>query len=134
LHSDGTAQVTFGTLARTGGVTPVWNATTCANVYCHGEFPGGSTLFNPTWTGGGVTCGSCHGTPPATGDHNKHVVDKKIACSECHGAGYTVTTTVKTVAKPLHINGVKDVAGPRMTSYNRTTRLCVSTCHQNETW
>jgi len=133
-HSDGVAQVNFGAFAKTGGAVPTWNGTTCSNVYCHGEFTGGSTLFNPTWTGGALTCGSCHAIAPSTGDHNKHVNDKKIPCSDCHGAGYAGTATTKTVNKTLHINGVKDVAGPKMTSYNKGTRLCVSTCHKNETW
>lgn len=127
LHSDGVKQVTFGALAKTGGVTPTFNGTGCAGTYCHGNFPGGATTAVPSWTGGTMTCTSCHGNPPNSGDHGDH---RREACGDCHGAGYTTSA----LNKPLHLNGVNDVSGPKITSYNRSTKSCSSTCHGTEKW
>lgn len=132
LHSDGTAQVTFGTLAKNKGAAPVWNGTTCSKVYCHGSFTGGATLFAPSWTGGTVTCGSCHATPPTTGLHIDH--HKGLPCSDCHAAGYSYTTTTKTVNKATHIDGTVEVQGTKITSYTASTKSCTPTCHGNERW
>jgi predicted CxxxxCH...CXXCH cytochrome family protein len=133
LHSDGIVQVTFGALAKTGGAAPSWSGTTCSGVYCHGAFPGGSTTFQPNWTAGTVTCGSCHTTPPSSGHHGKHT---DLECGDCHGAGYAYLSTT-TVNPTLHLNGVTDTAGPKITSYNATTKSCTtaSACHNSAmTW
>ncbi|MBK6695119.1 MAG: CxxxxCH/CxxCH domain-containing protein [Myxococcales bacterium] len=132
-HSDGTAQVAFGPLAKTGGAAPTWNGTTCSNVYCHGSFTGGATLFQPAWAGGTVTCGSCHGTPPQTGDHGRHP-NNRATCADCHGSGYVFSAASKTVNKVTHMNGVKDVAGSKITNYDKATRRCSTSCHGAETW
>ncbi len=127
-HSDGVVQVTFGALAKTGGVNPSFNGTGCAATYCHGNFSGGATSAVPSWTGGAMTCTSCHGTPPTSGLHIDH--HSGIVCGDCHGSGYTSSALVKT----LHLNGVKDVAGPKITSYTASTKSCTPTCHGRETW
>ena len=49
-HSNGTAEIAFGTIAATGGTSPAWNGATCSNVYCHGSFTGGNRTYAPTWT------------------------------------------------------------------------------------
>ncbi len=131
LHSDGVVQVNFGAFAKTGGVVPAWNGTTCTNSYCHGDFPGGTTAFAPSWTGGAMVCGSCHTTPPSTGKHGTHSGN---VCGDCHGTGYTHKNGAGTVNMTLHLNGVKDVAGPKMTTYNTTTLACTSTCHGASKW
>jgi predicted CxxxxCH...CXXCH cytochrome family protein len=127
LHSDGVIQVTFGALAKTGGVSPTFNGTGCASTYCHGSFPNGGNAV-PSWTGGPLSCTSCHGTPPPTSEHQrgKH----QVPCGNCHGAGYTSTVLVKN----LHINGVNDVAGPNIKTWNAGTKSCTPTCHGNERW
>ena len=125
LHSDGVVQVVFGAFAKTGGVTPAWNGATCTSSYCHGDFPGGSTLFAPSWTGGAMACGSCHADPPKTGRHG----GDHSTCGDCHGAGFVAA---KTVDKTHHLNGVVDTPGPKLTSYNRTTLACTNTCHGNK--
>ena len=128
LHSDGVIQVTFGTMAKTGGVSPTFNGTGCAATYCHGNFPNGTTTAVPAWTDGPMTCTSCHGSPPPTSEHKRG--DHQKPCGDCHGSGYTSTVLVKS----LHINGVKDVAGPNIKTWNSTTKACTPTCHGNETW
>ncbi len=129
-HSNGTVDMAFGTLAKTGNVTPAWNGTTCTASYCHGNFPGGNGAAAPNWTTDTVTCTSCHGAPPATGDHQRG--QHQFACSGCHGTGYSANAVNKT----LHINGVKNAggAGSSITTWNPATKSCTPTCHGTETW
>jgi predicted CxxxxCH...CXXCH cytochrome family protein len=127
LHSDGVVQVTFGALAKTGGVTPSWNGTGCAGTYCHGNFTNG-TNSTPSWTGGPLACTACHGSPPPNPEHNRR--QHLVPCGDCHAAGYTSTALVKA----LHINGVKEVQGPKITTWNAGTKSCTPTCHGTEKW
>ncbi|HEY8076651.1 MAG TPA: CxxxxCH/CxxCH domain-containing protein [Labilithrix sp.] len=113
-HANGVVDIAWGPFAKAGGANPDFNGATCTNVYCHGGFPGGRNVFAPSWTGGPMNCGSCHGTPPPTPPHT----NPAAPCSNCHGAGYDATA--QTVNKATHINGVIDV------SYAAAT---CSTCH-----
>jgi predicted CxxxxCH...CXXCH cytochrome family protein len=131
LHANGTVTVTFGTRARTGGVAPAWNGTSCSATYCHGATLSGGTATAPVWTtvdGSQRQCTSCHGNPPSTGHHG--VSDhKRAGCGGCH-AGYGATTANLTA----HIDGVKEV-GNKITAYTSSTRTCTNTCHGNKgTW
>jgi hypothetical protein len=72
-------------------------------------------------------CGSCHAIPPATGHHSTHK-SEGIACSKCHGTGYS-NTTVNTAT---HNNGVKDIV--TTIGWNATTRTCSNSCHGKHTW
>src|SRR5512137_2921413 len=116
-HVDaGPAEITWGSLATSGGAQPAWNrsSATCSNVYCHGSTltgAGGSNT-NPVWTqvgSGQAACGSCHAVPPPA----PHPQRPDLACSSCH-AGYTATA----VNLATHLNGVVDVAA-----------LTCTTCH-----
>ncbi|MEI6226755.1 MAG: CxxxxCH/CxxCH domain-containing protein, partial [Deltaproteobacteria bacterium] len=65
-HSNGTVDLTFGTLATKGGATPTWNGSSCSASYCHGGFTGGNAANAPVWTQARASaCGTCHGLPPA---------------------------------------------------------------------
>ena len=44
-HANGTVAQAFGALAKTGGVTPGWDGTTCSATYCHGNFKNGNGQF-----------------------------------------------------------------------------------------
>jgi predicted CxxxxCH...CXXCH cytochrome family protein len=129
-HATGTVDMTFGALARTGSLTPAFNATTatCSSVYCHGATLPGGTNKAPTWTkvdGTQAACGTCHGAPPSSGHHGNH---SGRACSDCHTGTYTLTS-----ADPsIHINGKIEI-GNRITSWNPSTRTCVG-CHGQQTW
>ena len=86
--------------------SPVWNGTTCANTYCHGnwkllksssQFPGYynatdtaivGAAFSPAWTGGSTeaACGSCHGLPPKghTGVFNQCACHSDVVDASMH--------------------------------------------------
>ncbi len=103
-HADGAAQLTFGTLATTGGAVPAWDpvTATCSSSYCHGQFVGGDLLNAPSWTtvnGTQAACGTCHGAPPPA----PHTAS--TACGSCH-AGYTQTS----VNLATHVNGIVEAA------------------------
>ena len=134
------AEVTFGGLATTGGVAPVWNRTagTCAGSYCHGNFQFGATTNLPVFTnvtGSAVTCSSCHLARPTSRSHsNQNHVNR--TCDECHNTIVTANTVTPTgiVTPSLHVNGTKDVRLKQGGTWNASTRACTPACHQTETW
>src|SRR5512137_3026659 len=109
-HANGTVEVTFGPLSKTGGATPSWNGAGCASSYCHGNFKNGNPSYVPTWTSPAANaCGTCHGLPPG-GNHPAN-----SACESCH-AGYTIGSVNVTT----HLNGSIDVIGFSCTSCHGT--------------
>jgi predicted CxxxxCH...CXXCH cytochrome family protein len=149
-HVDGdeVAEVAFGARARTGGRNPVYTrlsatSATCASTYCHGGFAGGANGGNGAtvnWTStSAVTCTSCHGNPPSSGEHSKHVSGEGVACYVCHN---DVLGSSNAIAVPAaHLNGTKNVAfggtwnGRTITgTFTASSRSCSVTCHGNETW
>jgi predicted CxxxxCH...CXXCH cytochrome family protein len=142
-HSNGSKNVTFGALARTGGVTPAYNATStgCSATYCHGNFTGGATTAAPLWTGGTLACNACHSMPnTSTGRHSTHG-GSSFNCSDCHSgiATGTSASNAAIVGPALHVNGVKNVviAPANAITYTAGTRTCSGTCHSkshNYTW
>lgn len=116
-HVDGSpAEVPFGTVAKTGGRAPLWDRTaaTCATTWCHDQ--GGATS-TWSWTGAASPdCGSCHASPPATGQHEMHVVVEAVACGACH-TGYTSAS----VDAAIHVDGTIDAKA-------------LNTCHCSGNW
>lgn len=93
-HAEGTVDVTFGELARSGGAAPRWDPEekTCAGVYCHGgAFEGGSEI-DPVWVGemGSLGCEGCHKKEPETGAHTIHL-EWGLLCVDCHPLPSQVT-------------------------------------------
>jgi len=131
-HDDGTAQLAFGTLARTGGASPAWDraTATCSASYCHGQFPGGTPLTTPVWTtvdGTQAACGTCHGAPPPP-PHST-----STSCQTCH-AGYTAAS----VNLATHLNGTVEGSphdpgwadrAQHGTQVNLTGLASCKTCH-----
>jgi len=134
IDGNGIAEVAFGALAKTGGVTPVYTrssatSATCASTYCHGKFTGG-TSATVSWTSTTqVGCTSCHGNPPATGKHTSVGSHSSRPCGDCHGVGYTNSAVVKAT----HVDGIKQI-GNSLRTYNPSTRTCTSSCHGSQTW
>ncbi|MDP1830485.1 MAG: CxxxxCH/CxxCH domain-containing protein [Geothrix sp.] len=135
-----------GTLynAKSGTAAFSTTAQTCSNTSCHG----GQTT--PAWGSGiidvNTQCSSCHGSGTTqynaynSGEHSRHVVDKGIACIQCHN---TVTLAVS------HFTGLKtaamDTAAARQSVGGGTTQVrtysapsCTPTtttgCHGTKTW
>ncbi|NOY60248.1 MAG: CxxxxCH/CxxCH domain-containing protein [Calditrichaeota bacterium] len=106
IDSELPAEIVWGELSKTDGLSPTWDGTTCSNVYCHGASLTDGTNSNPNWTQTtSLSCNSCHGLPPETGAHEKHVADLHLDCNICHD-GYAKNSSVN---EQLHINGKKDV-------------------------
>ena len=81
-----------------------WDRTaqTCASSYCHGD-------ARPVWTSSGqVSCGSCHGIPPATAPHTPGM--PLTACASCHpGTVDAFGNIIVTSGTSEHINGHVDL-------------------------
>jgi len=106
--------VVFGTLSRTGGASPTFNAGTagCAASYCHGTFTFNGVTgarATPIWTSTApMTCTSCHGMPPSghpayTGTPNA------VSCYQCHPQSVNADGTIKQGGG--HLNGKADGGG-----------------------
>lgn len=74
---------------------------TCTTASCHGP-------ARPAWTQSGqVTCGSCHGLPPATPSHTAGT--PITACATCHPSSVTPQGGIRFVnGTTSHLNGVVD--------------------------
>jgi predicted CxxxxCH...CXXCH cytochrome family protein len=95
-----------------------WDFPFCAT--CHGEdFSGGTSKVScrTCHEQGPTACTTCHGMPPKTGAHEKHVLGgalgKKYDCSLCH-------TRPSAWSDPGHIDG-------------RAETRCDSNCHKAST-
>jgi len=141
-HVDGApAEITWGSLAKTGSVNPAWdaNGAKCSATYCHGNFTGGTAANSPTWTkvdGTQAKCGTCHELPPKTGRHPtnyaKHSFMQKD-CTNCHNG--IANNTATAIADPsVHVNGVKDVRLKNNGTWNSTNKTCDPMCHGSEKW
>jgi predicted CxxxxCH...CXXCH cytochrome family protein len=117
------------------------NYYTCANISCHGDYPGGNTANLPRWnrtdaalgaTNGDANCGSCHGTDvtkdpqpvyvdtvPKANKHPKHHTENGYGCQVCHWPTTTTGTTITT--RPNHANGTfnvdDDAVNPTLDSF-----------------
>src|SRR5262245_1405119 len=101
-YGSGIAQVTFGPLARTGGLQPTWaaGAARCSNVWCHGGGLKDGKPSSPAWTeAGAIRCDSCHGAPPSL----PH--PQRTDCATCHGGTVKPDGTID-IQRGLHIDGV----------------------------
>jgi predicted CxxxxCH...CXXCH cytochrome family protein len=132
-HLNGVTNFNWSTLAKTGGLTPSYNATTgvCSNVYCHGgAMPGGDTSGTnrtPAWNNANYLpatlsvagCSTCHGFPPPPSVGHPPVTipagfpatAKLGTTCSCHGNIDQQTSAPNTYAnifvdKNLHINGI----------------------------
>jgi predicted CxxxxCH...CXXCH cytochrome family protein len=147
VDGDGIAEVELGTLARTGGAEATYarasaTSATCASTYCHGRFYGGANTglgATVNWTSTTqVTCTSCHGIGPSTGQHSRHAT--KAGCYICHN---TVVDAARAIVNPaLHVNGTDDVSfggiystRPVTGTWYASSRGCDVSCHPGlEAW
>jgi len=120
----------------------------CASTYCHSQ---GTTTVSASylapkttsfqWSAAStLTCGGCHGNTSATlttGKHTKHIQTYAYACSNCHFATTTNSTSIADRTKHV-TNKKKDVAFNVFSiasgTYNNGTLECSNTyCHSNGT-
>jgi predicted CxxxxCH...CXXCH cytochrome family protein len=139
-HANGVSNVAFTGAASANLQKGTWKAGTgtaagtCASTWCHGAVvqrgtsSAGGTNITPAWNATITACTACHGSPPNTGDHTSN--HHQVACSYCHGGTYTSTVADKT----RHVNGVTEVNGARIRTWNAATRSCTPTCHSSKTW
>jgi len=120
--------VVFGTLAKTGGLSPVFNqpAGSCSSAYCHGitiDIGGQPSNLNfiatPTWTVPFPTgtvdqrCGSCHGYPPQTIGRDLATLQPhtpEISCNQCHPEVNSTNDGFTPSGAALHIDGKVDAS------------------------
>jgi len=138
LGTDSIAEMNWSSLA--GGASH-WNRSTgtCSNIYCHGEFSGGSGSHTPLWIGfNQTTCGDCHdiGHNPGSlsGRHEKHISDETFDCIECHQS--VITRQMLIFNKALHVNGANNVSLLRGGTYQNgsCSGLNSAACHDSEPW
>jgi len=103
------AEITWGTLSKTGGLSPSWNreTNTCSNVYCHGTSLNSGLYVTPVWTtvdGSQIGCDGCHGYPP----RENHTTETD--CHLCHSDTVNADETIN-VDGGYHINGTVDASG-----------------------
>ncbi|MDZ7261223.1 MAG: CxxxxCH/CxxCH domain-containing protein, partial [candidate division KSB1 bacterium] len=125
--SDLPAEIIWGELPRTGGLSPTWDGSICTNVYCHGASLSNGTQINPVWTQAeALTCDACHGLPPKTGAHQAHIEPYQFQCNICHD-GYFKNTAVNQL---VHIDGKKDVQLITAVGGNYANEVCSNViCH-----
>lgn len=99
------AELTFGVLARTGGLNPTKNGSTCSNTYCHGETLLGGNATSPSWTDGAQACSACHGMPPPDSNHGNGTATD---CESCHPDTAGPNQTIVDASK--HVNGAIDTS------------------------
>jgi predicted CxxxxCH...CXXCH cytochrome family protein len=141
IDGNGVAEVAFGAVAKLSSSAATYTRTSataasCNSVYCHSNGAptnGTKTYVQMSWTSTtAVTCTSCHGSPPSTGKHLKHVGEAD--CGGCHPGGYSSGPGgTGTVNQATHIDGTKQVGGTG-TGWNATTRSCSNSCHGSKTW
>lgn len=104
-HMDSSpAEVIFSALADKGGGDATWSGDTCASVYCHGATLEGGSSTEPQWTvvdGSQSACGSCHGLPPPSSNHQPGDTD----CGTCHPTIQPGSDPVHFLDPASHING-----------------------------
>lgn len=116
-HRNGSNDLVFGTVAKTGPLTPVYTVATgaCANTYCHGAtLTGGGSNKSPVWNQSGYLaagCATCHGYPPATVRNGAASHSTSSACSGCHPHVNAANNGFTTAGTALHINGSVDAEG-----------------------
>jgi predicted CxxxxCH...CXXCH cytochrome family protein len=123
----------FGTLARTGGLTPSFAPASgsCLATYCHGASLVGGSNTAPRWGQVGYLqgCGTCHGFPPAITAHTGFT--SATPCAGCHTHVNATNTGFSDPTK--HINGVVDVtagAAPHPVPYpGHTLGATCLACH-----
>lgn len=130
IDGDNNAEIVFSFMNPAGTYDAA--ATTCRNMYCHGNGRGNNGVLS--WlTQGTLACGGCHRIDGQnmSGDHQDHL-DKDLVCADCHSTVVDGNMTI--INASAHVNGVHDVKMAQGT-WNPATRQCANSgCHNTRTW
>lgn len=98
-HNNGMVDVHLDAALAGEGATYDAATNTCAGTRCH--LPNASGMLSPEWfSTAGLTCQSCHGSPP-----ENHFAGP---CDTCHSEAPPEPALGAIYASPLHMNGVVD--------------------------
>ena len=126
VDGDGKAETTIVAC----GLAASYAAGTCSSVYCHGNGKSAASGGTASWTGGPMTCDSCHSTAGLGGKHKTHL-GFGMTCDNCHGDTVSANGTISNPDK--HLNCVKDVKGDY--DFAPQTKTCSSnSCHEDASW
>ena len=108
-------------------ISSVYTAQTqsCSSLCCHSNgrsLNSQSGAFN--WTGGALTCGSCHSLTNLSGKHTLHLTEGR-ACGDCH-TGVQGSDTI--VDFSTHVDGKIDYNLP----LQYTNERCNGFCHEHD--
>ncbi|MHB8882094.1 MAG: CxxxxCH/CxxCH domain c-type cytochrome [Thermodesulfovibrionales bacterium] len=112
--------------------------TTCSTASCHANPYGAGTITSPTWGSTGNGCAACHtganvitANGPATGSHTT-VAGHAVACTTCHNAGTTDTTSPSTEHADTLIDTVASVGYTDEKAKGSAFTTCsTASCHAN---
>lgn len=137
MDGDNTAEVPFDPLNPTGLVDLATG--NCSNLYCHGN--GRGSNGSASWTSTApMDCNSCHQSPNPgqqaggmSGEHDKHIRDKDLACVECHAG--VVDGNKNVITPALHVDGQRNILIPTGGNWNPGNKRCSNlACHEDESW
>ena len=126
-HINGQAAVALNDCAK-GTYAPAQGS--CSNVYCHGNGKSATSGGAASWTGGKLTCQSCHANAGLSGAHAFHL-GLGFSCSTCHSP--TVNAAGAIIDKSKHVNCTKDIS-PNMGYVPATTTCATPGCHASRPW
>lgn len=80
------------------------------------------------------SCTTCHGTPPNSGQHSRHVNKVSMKCAACHSE--VVDDSMKIIDATLHQNGTKNVkANGTSAKFTWSGSSCTGNgCHGTKNW
>jgi predicted CxxxxCH...CXXCH cytochrome family protein len=134
----GEAEVVFSNSY--AGVASWDGATTCTNLYCHGDGQGdnGTAQVGQTYS-----CSACHPSMSSSedawdgmsGEHKKHLEESGIGCHDCHASTVDQTEEIRTPSN--HVDGRVEVqlgSGMVYDAAGHCTGSCHDEGHDVNTW
>ncbi len=150
--NDGTVQVELynpalpAASAKGRSTAAAYAGGSCADIYCHSSGTAVATGQTPSspavaWNAPPLSCGSCHGNPPAyasgTPKANSHGRHDAYSCGICHAATTTDGTSI--ADRGRHGNAGYDLSPGINTTFSytfaQTGGSCsANSCHSDGTW
>ncbi|MEW6601746.1 MAG: CxxxxCH/CxxCH domain-containing protein, partial [Nitrospirota bacterium] len=150
-HADSQVDVVFADDSRVSGASYSGTAAMfdsygqCSNIQCHSNVQnstgtGGPTAYSsPVWGSGALACDSCHGYPPASGTHLKHLNSDHhaldsfgtLTCDTCHHGSTHANGSIEVSSASDWVNNFSyTAAGAPGNGYG----FCAGACHAGAIW